>query len=367
MFTSLPKLADKTFVIAFLVPTLAFLLALNWAFPGLLALHEPSEHADAGKALADAAATLLDATVSVAALWFFALALMMVNRPLYRLLEGYFGPLAAKAAVGRQQHAWDLRRREIDQAEATARALRPGAARDDAARSFNQLRLRFGKQFPPTRARVLGSRFGNVNRAFEDYSEQAYGVFGVTTWPRLSAVIPASFQSVLTDARAQVDCFVNVTFLALAFGAVEIGRWFWDGAAAVARDWPHAGVDFWLAVREAAAHANWPALLAALVAVFVVRRVAYELALNRAQALGEQVRAAFDLYLGGLAKQLGYDLPPAEQDRRALWRRLRRTWAYGDPPPELFRAKRPPDPPPPDSGGGKADGDEAAGDGAAGE
>ncbi len=349
MFSSLPKLADKAFIVAFLVPTLAFLLALGAAFPGLFALAEQVNQGDNTN-------TLVNATLAAAGVWFCALGLMLINRPLYRSLEGYFGPLAATARVKALQAVWDACQQTLAGQLAKAKRL-SGSERAAAARAYNSARLSMARRFPPKRERVLGSRFGNVNRAFEDYPEGAYGVFAVATWPRLSAVIPASFQSRLTDARAQVNCFVNLTFLALAFATVEIGRWLWNGAAAVAQDWVHTEVDFILSLREAVAHADWTAFLAAMAAL-VAARVAYELALDRAKALGEQVRAAFDLYLGGLAKQLGYDLPQAEADRRELWKRLRRTWSYGDPTPETFRSKRPPDPPP----GADEDADEHAAD-----
>jgi hypothetical protein len=360
MFSSLPKLADKTFIIAFLVPTIAFLLALGAAFPGLISLRAPSEQGDGAKALADAASTLVDASLTVAGLWLCALGLMLVNRPLYRMLEGYFGPLKTAKRIERLKRIWSDEQTKLARELAVARSFPAGSAgRDASARLYNQRRLSLSRRFPARRERVLGSRFGNVNRAFEDYPEAAYGAFGVTTWPRLSAVIPASFQSVLSDARAQVDCFVNTTFLALAFAAISVGHWFWDGAAAVWRDWSHTETDFWLAIRETAAHANWLALAVA-VAALGVGRAAYELALSRAEAFGEQVRAAFDLYLGSLASQLGYDLPQAETDRREVWRLLRLTWTYGQPSPEQFRSRRPPDPPHPPAGATPDGGDEGA-------
>lgn len=356
MFSSLPKIADKTFVIAFLVPTLAFYLAIVAAFPQWAVLAQVEQHLASDKGLADL-------TLMLAGLWFSAVALMLVNRPLYRSLEGYVGPLAIDRFKIAMQAEWASRDAALSAQLAAARKL-AGPARDDAAADYNRNRWMFRRWFPPSKDRVLGTRFGNINRAFEDYPQEVYGVDGVTIWPRLSAVIPAAFQTTLGDARAQVDCFLDLTVLAGVFAGLEALHWLWSIVATLA--------GFPMALRSLA-HASPAAQLATLSSL--VRGVAwdalylsgasvgaawlfYVLMLDRAIALGEQVKSAFDLYLGPLARQLGYQMPDKFAEQKALWSRLRRSYAYFDPAPQDHRLKTPPkpDPGPGATGGGGDDG-----------
>ena len=45
----------------------------------------------------------------------------------------------------------------------------------------------------------------------------------------------------------------------------------------------------------------------------------YAWALTRVPAWGEMVMTTFDCYLPGLAKQLGFELPPSSETRIAFW------------------------------------------------
>ena len=88
MLSSLPKLADRTFVLGAFLPTLLFAAVLVFLFP-----EEPFATtcitAAAGRDLGQAAFLLL-------AVWAVAVVISMLNYPLYRFLEGYTFPSLAR-------------------------------------------------------------------------------------------------------------------------------------------------------------------------------------------------------------------------------------------------------------------------------
>ena len=85
MFSSLPKLADKNFVVGFLLPTLLATFAVLFLCK------------DIGSCSSVYPAVLNEKsfgklTVLVLAVWLGATILMICNHVLYRVLEGYVGP-----------------------------------------------------------------------------------------------------------------------------------------------------------------------------------------------------------------------------------------------------------------------------------
>lgn len=328
MFSSLPAIADKTFVIAYLVPTLAFGLAVGVAFPELgLNVALASEK------------SIGDLTFVAAAIWFAALTLLLVNRPIYRAFEGYAGPLASAELKQQMQQRWE------DEMNALRRLYRAltgatGEAADDANAAYNASMAKFRRCYPRDKADVLGTRFGNINRAFEVYAENVYGVQGIVIWPRLSGVMPSAFQTVLSDARSQVDCFLNLTALALLFAVLELGRWAISLGYGLWLGWPTADVAPSPSVIEMFAATDWNALLVAPCSILFAW-LTYRMLLDRTLALGEQVKSAFDLYLGALPAQLGYELPATADEQDKFWRALRRSYSYFDRAPDEYRPKKP--------------------------
>jgi hypothetical protein len=305
----IPKLADTNFAVGFVLPVAATLLVASLLWPSLPQRLPPlavivGDSYEAGHAIALVVLT-----------WTLAVVLTTTNHAQYQILEGYLPRV--------KWFEW-MRRRKIKKygailsayEKAHAAAL-PGA-KDQAAHleRATALRRQLVCDFPYGMPQaILPTRFGNRVRAFEAYPLYVYGADGVSLWPRLVSVIPGDFMRTVDEPRAQVDCLVNLVFLACGLGAACLG----EALLAVANE---AGAG----VRTIAA--RWIMLSGAC---FFVAYVSYRWASSRAIAWGEAVRAAFDCYLPTLATQLGYVLPSAADERSVFWNEITRRAVYQEP------------------------------------
>jgi uncharacterized repeat protein (TIGR01451 family) len=150
---------------------------------------------------------------------------------------------------------------------------------------------------------VLPTRFGNVIRCFERYSDVAYGMDAIVVWPRLVAKIELAFAVTIDEAKTSVDFMVNSSLLCVISGlAVGFIGLFTHSP------WSVAAVLHW----------GWRMNLFFLLAI-----VFYSAAINRARAWGGQVKSAFDLYRFDLLKALGYKQQPSTFfEEKTLWHRI---------------------------------------------
>jgi hypothetical protein len=344
MFATLGSLADRAFIVGFILPVLGFLLAMLGLFADFPAV---------GTILREIAAAdgFEKLTYLVLSIWALAMMLQFVNDALYKMLEGYSFPLARIGFLRRRQQRRfdDARNTFIDlnlQLKAIEALVHPGP--DDLARKAEIEKDLYPARrflitfFPfkeemksgplPRNPYLLPTRFGNAIRAFEIYSGDVYGIDSIPLWLHLATVAPKDFQSAIDSARAQVDCLVNVIFLSLLFAAAAFMRFLTTA---------NPGHGFNPAV--VFAFAGWNYLLACAAAL-ALARIAYGVAIERACAWGAFVKVAFDCYLPALAKQLGFRLPAGRADQKRFWTAVSRRvifhqpfdpkdWPADDPPP----------------------------------
>ncbi len=284
MISTLTTLGDRNFIIAFLLPVAIAALAFLGVFhdlPYVGGWWEVVKQADKFASL----------TLLVLALWSAAVLLSI-----FKILAGYTAPFA-----------WDCFKERgpalREQARKSLAVLKIDADKDGlksmAFRTFILARRDFQNSYPLLPELTLPTRFGNVVRSCETYSLAVYGLDCIHAWLRLAGVIPAAFQSAIDNARAEVDFFVSMTFLAFAFALACAGSLL---------TMPHLVLDP-DAVRR----------LVALPVSLLVMFAGYEAAIYRARAWGDFVRSAFDLYLPALAAQLGYSLPAGKDERKSFW------------------------------------------------
>jgi len=342
MLSTLPNLANKAFLLGFFLPTFLFVLALAGLFhdqPWAGAWLAAASQKDGWDALA----------YFVVAVWGFSVLLMMVNDLQLKTLEGYRWPVSKMSIFRRREEARFARKKTRSDELTEQWKTQDDAFPDDSKRELPDLLRELAREFPPDANDRLPTRLGNAIRAFEVYSSTIYGADSIPLWLHLCTAISTDFESSLDDARAQVNCAVNICFFAAIISLLAVARLAW-------------GCDWHVLATSPDSHAlqaafftytNGINLLVAIVAT-VVCRLAYLFAIELVYPWGDLVKAAFDCYLPDLAKKMGFDLPETADKRKAFWVAVSRQaiyWAALD--PEEW--KPPKDPPPPDAQPGPMD------------
>lgn len=300
MLSSVAKLADKTFVIGFLLP------ALLAASAGIKVFGCPTWFDALCNTKPESPFESL--TYLALGVWFLAVLLLAVNYMAYRLLEGYLPPVSWLRLVrAYHEDRFATLTAVCDRLEAAGNMTEFGAVKRELLASY-----------PTDAAFVLPTAFGNRIRAFESYATTVYKADSIPTWSRLSAVVPPAFQAAIGDAHAQVDFFVNTLLLAVVIAATALTRFALSFAE------PRTG----------ALPADTQQLLIVAAVALAVAILAYRWAVNQIGAWGELVKSAFDCYLPALATQLGYVLPDSESERREFWVDITELFLYNYPVPE---------------------------------
>jgi hypothetical protein len=288
MLSSVPKFADRAFILGAFLPTLLF------AICGLLLFYdqEPAKtwiEALTSRDLGQAAYVLL-------AVWALAALISMLNHWLYRFLEGYLLPSWVAE--------W-LKRRNRKRLQRSLQQLQ--TMLDEGAAQAGSFWYHLQQQMPLREDAVLPTRFGNAIRAFEIYPSDIYGADAITIWLRLVSVMPKFVIDQIQEARTTVDFFINCWFFSLATALLAVAR---IVSRATTLYLGYNG-----AYQFTPGIAELPWVFGSAIASFAF----YQLAVISVPAWGEMIRSAFDCYLPALATQLGFELPRTEAERRCFW------------------------------------------------
>jgi hypothetical protein len=300
MFSELPKLFERNFAMAFFMP-IALFVALS-----LLILDQFQIRTIVPALQMD---ILLGTTLFGLLSWLGGILLLVTNRDLYRLLEGYgkYNPAKLFGWIEKRRYRKLVETRDkLDDEYRAAGDNFPVEKRSERNRIMREL----AERFPDNERWLLPTAFGNTLRAFEVYPRKMYGLESIDGWSRILAVVPADYRSLIDNAKAQVDFWVNLGFL----GFLLLVEYF---AAAYYIKAIHA---WWLLGIIA---------MIILVAPYRARRVAIE--------WGDMVKAAFDIHRFKLIESLGIDIPKNREAEKNMWKRYSRAIIYGLPDelPEL--------------------------------
>jgi hypothetical protein len=296
MLSTLPKLADKTFIIGFFLPTLLFAVASLALFSDFSFVQQLLKAASSREIAGRLVFLLL-------ALWSLSILILITNHHQYQALEGYRWPVCKfdflkKREKGRFTAAYG-RFEKLSHDLEVAGLTYP----EDLQHERDQLRRSLVKNFPVNSNFLLPTRFGNAIRAFETYSQKVYGADAIPLWPHLSSVIPREFAASLDDARAQVNFLVNIGYFA---GIIAL--------ASFVRVLVHGAI-----VKPPFLDLKTLAFISISVGAACICRMSYIFSLQRVYAWGVLVKAAFDCFLPALAERLGFVLPNSADQQRAFW------------------------------------------------
>lgn len=288
MFSELPKLFDRNFAIAYFLPVGLFIAVSTWL------LKSVGYWAKISTVLTGD--TLFDVTLAVFAAWIVGILLLVLNREIYRFLEGYgnYNPLQLfknRAKQGYKKKADRLDWLDENYSDLTAEQ------RNERTKLMKEL----VESYPDKEDLVLPTAFGNALRAFEVYPRVMYGFEGIDGWPRILAVLPKDYRELIDDAKAQVDWWVNLGVMSLLFliefWYVVFSRWGLTPA--------------WYIV---ALNIILPLAIYAALNLFLLWR-----ATSAAIGWGDYVKSAFDIYRFALLESLGIDTPKTRKAERELW------------------------------------------------
>jgi hypothetical protein len=313
MFSELPKLFDRNFAIAYFLPVSLFMVVSTWLLN--------SFGYWSNIATIFTGNTLFDATLAVFAAWIVGILLLVLNREIYRILEGYGNYNPLKLFESRTQKNYKKKVERLDWLDENFASL-TAEQRSERTKLMKEL----VKSFPDQEGLILPTAFGNVLRAFEVYPRVMYGFEGIDGWPRIQAVLPKDYRELIEDAKAQVDWWVNLGVMSFLFL-----------------------IEFWYVV-----FAKWgltPAwyitmlnILLPLATYLLLNLVLSSRATSAAIGWGDYVKSAFDIYRFALLESLGIDAPKNREEERKLWTRFSQAILFNLPEslPELNKPTKKP-------------------------
>jgi len=291
MFNELPKLIERNFAMAFFMPVAIFiggsLLILDqYQLTQIL----PTLNLD----------TLIGVTLLGLISWLGGILLLVTNRDLYRVMEGYgkYNPLKLFERL-QKNHYQKLNDKlgKLNNEYREAGDDFPMKKRSERAKIMKELVV----HFPDDERWLLPTAFGNTLRAFETYSRVMYGLESIDGWSRILAVVPEDYRTLIDNAKTQVDFWVNMGLVSILL-LVEY---------------------FGIAYYQNAFNALW--LLGLIIMTMIIspyraKRVAVE--------WGDLVKSVFDLYRFDLLEAMGIELPKTRDEERVLWTKVSQAMIY---------------------------------------
>lgn len=302
MFAKLPDLLGKNFVIGYLLPAFAFVV-LNYSIDDVYGFLPDNI------ALSYLAQRTLTEQITIIVLFSFVtgILLLIFNRDIIVLLEGYGKLNPFRLLHGWQKSRFNKLQQDITEVEEKYYALakqNKDVPLETQAR-YQELLTQRSRDYPDREEFVLPTAFGNTLRAFETYTREMYGADAIPIWTRLLAVIPKEYLQFIETAKTQVDFWVNTWFMAILIFAIYLGNLI--------------------------CYQEFKLILLPFICLLVAY-IASQKATTAAVSWGNFVKAAFDLFLGDLQKQLGITSIESEpKSDRLLWQNFSQALLYNNP------------------------------------
>lgn len=273
---------DSKFLTAYWLPAFVFVLGLLCTF-GLAA--GPGRLETLVSDL-DSVEQALGALVIVLLISMLAFALRAMTHPITEMFAGIALPGIVADALMRGQ----LR------AKHRASLVVADAAHPDALTAEQEQAAWLQSRFPSDDQSLKPTLFGNLLASVGEHPRFAYSMEGALWWPRLSPLLPGSFQDTLAGAQAPMMALLNlsVVFCGLAVAALVAGLF----------------------------SGQWLAMILLCLGSLALSRLMYRAAVSQAAEVASMLRVAFDLYRYDILEQLGKPYPEDMAAERTLWQSL---------------------------------------------
>ena len=316
VFTSYLEKLGANFLVAAMVPSLAFVIAIILVFDPILNIPALFEDQSGVYQLIGLSLLLAIPTIII------GFTLTALNTYILKLFEGYvfwrrfpFMRAAHQRKANRLILRQEALKRRIEIVESY------GAQTNRTKRVLLRLRKQYylvsadyDHSYPPSQDEILPTRFGNILKASESYPNTRYGIDGVEFWPRLIHVIPPEYQQSIDGTRNELSFLVNMSILAIVFFLLCILAIFYTFAGPALRTStiPPEFVGFGNTIRYSLA-----GLLALTINIGFNRASVYSVG-----AFGMMVRSAYDLFRLDLLEKFRLQVPENSVDEFHKWKNL---------------------------------------------
>jgi len=316
MFFEIPKIFDRNFITGYFLPSIVFgfwtIVLIKISFN--INLFDFRIDNTGRIAISSAENSLFFLGLIFVACSIISISLLMVNRFLIRLMEGYYYPV--KLLTPFQRYQYSRMEKNFTKLKRNYQLERKSGGNPHPYHDqISKLKLKQAIEFPYHKDFIIGTRFGNILRSAETYSRKMYGADIIPLWSRIIPVVDDAHKNNLSDAKAGVDFAVNSFYIAIALAIQTIVLFQYSNDTSLL--WRK----YWF-----------------LFVLFLVGITgAYNLAISRVRLWGNYIRATSDLYLDKLLSTLGYEKPTEEDDAKALWESICVSFLYYLPfPPNPF-------------------------------
>jgi len=242
-------------------------------------------------------------------IWLFSILLMISNRELIRILEGYYflnSPYLEKLPPKCIQ-LYRFKRMNGKTSELKEKK-RFNNASPKEQKKYMKLRIELSKKYPFEEKQILPTSFGNSIKAFEVYPLKVYGFDAIPVWPRILFLLPDNVKDKLNASKACVDFAVNMTYL-LSIIFIEY----------VVLAYINNDIKTFL--------------IPVIILLFII--LSYKFALISVLEWGDVVKAIFDVYSNTLLSEMRLKNPTNWNEKRKVWTSLSQVFIYRIPPEDV--------------------------------
>ena len=320
VFTSYLEKLGSNFLVAAMVPSLAFVLVAIFVFnpiPNMPYIFELLFENKSG--ISQIVTFTLFLAIPTIIIGFTLTAL---NTYILKLFEGYvflrhfpFMRAAHQRKASKLLVRQDALRRRIEIIEKYGtRTNRAKKVLQRLRRQYYLVLANYDHSYPPSQDEILPTKFGNILKASESYPGTRYGIDGVEFWPRLIHVIPPEYQQSIDGSRNELSFLVNMSILAVAFFLLCVGAIIYSFAGpGLNPNLTHPEfIGFGSALRYMVA-----GLLALAVNFFFNRASVYSVG-----AFGMMIRSAYDLFRLDLLEKFRLQVPDNSINEFYVWKNL---------------------------------------------
>lgn len=197
---------------------------------------------------------------------------------------------------------------------------------------YEELHYDSDSRFPPEEKYILPTRFGNILRAAEIYSETRYQIDGVTMWTRVIKVIDKDYMGYIDTANNQCSFLLYCSLLSGVFSSLSLIAVIYQ---LLLKQQQLLGNSHWLYfVPLVNNQIIYDHRIFVYVVFFALALLAtwffYQASLWNVDQYGDVIRSTYDIYRFKLLEELHLEPPESFEEEKFKWRAVSQFYAIGE-------------------------------------